>query len=133
MKFYIGASLSDANQVRSLCEYLEVESDGEAECTFKWFDIGDTEPAWTEERRREVSELEIEGVRDADRVILILPGGRGTHAELGAALACGKPVLLLSETEPKFSLFYHHALARKCVGNFWARLEAAIAFVKEAP
>ena len=37
---------------------------------------------------------EIAGIRDADVVIVILPGGRGTHVEIGAALAMGKSIIL---------------------------------------
>lgn len=42
---------------------------------------------------------ELEGVERAQVVLVRLPGGRGTHTELGAALALRKPVLLLHESE----------------------------------
>lgn len=74
------------------------------------------------ERIREVSLLETQGVLDADLVIVLLPGGRGTHAELGMALAAGKPVILhqlrsplvreanLFGATPETCAFYHHPL-----------------------
>ena len=31
---------------------------------------------------------------EADVLIVLLPGGHGTHVEIGAALALGKPVIL---------------------------------------
>jgi nucleoside 2-deoxyribosyltransferase len=37
---------------------------------------------------------DIQGVREADVLIVLLPGGYGTHVEIGAALALGKPVIL---------------------------------------
>ena len=37
---------------------------------------------------------ELAAVRDADILIVLLPGGFGTHVEIGAALALGKPVIL---------------------------------------
>jgi nucleoside 2-deoxyribosyltransferase len=37
---------------------------------------------------------EMKGVRDADVLIVLLPGGFGTHVEIGAALALGKPVII---------------------------------------
>ena len=55
------------------------------------------------------------------------------HAELGAALVLAKPVLILSETEPRFSLFYHHVLARRFTGNFMARLGKAARFLRDSP
>lgn len=46
------------------------------------------------ERITQVANAELQGVKDADVVIALLPGGRGTHAEIGAALALDKPVIL---------------------------------------
>lgn len=48
----------------------------------------------TQERLSEVAELEKQGVLNADVVVVLLPGGRGTHAELGMALASNKPVVV---------------------------------------
>src|SRR5437868_2356836 len=39
---------------------------------------------------------EIAAVRGADVLVVLLPGGYGTHVEIGAALALGKPVILHS-------------------------------------
>ena len=39
---------------------------------------------------------EIDAVKAADFVVVLLPGGRGTHTELGAALALDKPVFLVA-------------------------------------
>ena len=61
----------------------------------------------------EVALKEIAGVRDADVLIVLLPGGFGTHVEIGAALALGKPVILHApdaqtlET-PYRCIFHHH-------------------------
>jgi len=37
---------------------------------------------------------ELAGVREADVLVVLLPGGYGTHVEIGAALALGKPVII---------------------------------------
>jgi len=37
---------------------------------------------------------EVEGVRDADFCVALLPGGRGTHTEFGMALAWDKPLIV---------------------------------------
>lgn len=58
--------------------------------------------------------LELEGVAKADFVVVLLPGGGGTHLELGFALARGKRVFLHSEDPlifelgPQTNAFYHH-------------------------
>ena len=77
------------------------------ERTFAW--TGETDP----DRYAETALKEIEGVRDADVVIALLPGGRGTHVEIGAALGLGKPVILHapdrdSLTKPYPCVFHYH-------------------------
>ncbi len=41
-----------------------------------------------------IAMAELGGVQEADVLIVLLPGGFGTHVEIGAALALGKPVIL---------------------------------------
>ena len=43
---------------------------------------------------KDIALAELAGVRSADVLIVLLPGGYGTHVEIGAALALGKPVVL---------------------------------------
>ena len=56
---------------------------------------------------------EMDGVSKADVLIVLLPGGFGTHVEIGAALALGKPVILHSpdqktlETPYRCPFHYH--------------------------
>jgi hypothetical protein len=59
------------------------------ERTFDW-----TDQDYGPERYADVALAELAGVRDADVLIVLLPGGYGTHVEIGAALALGKPVIL---------------------------------------
>ena len=72
-------------------------------------------------RVREVAIDEINGVTTAHAVVAILPGYRGTHVEIGAAIAAGVPVFLF---EPNgvpadgpwtsgTTSFYHHPLVRR--------------------
>src|ERR1700676_1642333 len=44
----------------------------------------------------DIAVKKLKGVADADVLIVLLPGGRGTPVEMGAALALGKPVLIHS-------------------------------------
>lgn len=43
---------------------------------------------------REMADAEAAGVAEADALVVLLPGGRGTHVELGIAVAMRKLVLL---------------------------------------
>lgn len=58
-----------------------------------------------EARLRQVATNELNGVRDADLVVVLLPGGRGTHAELGMANVLGKPVILFSDSDDPFDVY----------------------------
>ncbi|MEF2781897.1 MAG: hypothetical protein U0N20_02245 [Clostridium sp.] len=52
----------------------------------------------------EYAKSEFQGIIDSDVVIILLPAGRGTHIELGMALALNKKVYLCSLTEEEFSV-----------------------------
>ena len=56
------------------------------------------------ERLQEVAEVELKGIKDADAVVVLLPGGKGTHSELGIAIALEKPLIIHSETPSPFEL-----------------------------
>jgi len=43
---------------------------------------------------KEVAQKEFNGVKDADVVIVLTPGGRGTHTELGMAIAFNKKIYI---------------------------------------
>lgn len=68
----------------------------------------------SKERLREVASKELNGVSEADFVVVLLPGGHGTHLELGFAIAREKKVFLHSEDPiifelgPQTNAFYHH-------------------------
>jgi hypothetical protein len=74
------------------------------------------------ERYGDIAQQEIDGIRDADVIVVMLPGGFGTHVEIGAALALGKPVILLSPDQktletPYPCIFYHHAAVKLIVSE----------------
>lgn len=80
---YVASTLDNAGEARMVAEALE--QDGWV-ITYPWWTHGSVQ-AEGDERIREVAELELAGVLMADLVVLVLPGGRGTHVEIGAALA----------------------------------------------
>lgn len=113
--FYIATRLERADDHNRLRDALTAAG---WQITYDWTAHGHV---WRDgpERIREVSIAELEGVTTADAVIVLLPGGRGTHAELGAALAAGCPVVLHSLTDPlvgpETCAFYHHPLVTSVV------------------
>jgi len=96
MRFYIASALDNVLAVRELAGIL-VEDYG-------WVWAYDWTKHWSVppeslQRTAEIAEEEIDGVYDADVIIGLLPGGRGTHMELGMGLVtedcrvvvCGAP------------------------------------------
>ena len=51
-----------------------------------------------------VAKKELYGAAQADLVIVLLPGGRGTHTELGIALMSGCEIVLHSEEPAPFDV-----------------------------
>lgn len=119
MKFYIATRLeraADHNLVRD--QLVEMGH----EITYDWTAHGSVQKEGAA-RIREVALAETRGVQEADFVVVLLPGGRGTHAELGLALAFGIPVLIHSREEDGFfaddgrtCAFYHHPLVTRFEG-----------------
>ena len=73
-------------------------------------------------------------MRDADVLVVLLPGGYGTHVEIGAALALGKPVILHAPDRktletPYLCVFHYHPAVKLVisepldVGAIVARME----------
>lgn len=98
MKIYIASRLENHPQVKAVRDALV--ADGHS-ITYDWTRHGSVQGEG-EDRLREVAAAERAGVMTADIVIVLLPGGRGTHAELGIANALGIPVILVSKTRDMF-------------------------------
>lgn len=110
MKFYIATSLSRApahNMVRDILKNCGHE------ISYDWTLHGSVKSV-SKERLQEVALLELEGLSEADFIIVLLPGGSGTHLELGFSIARGKRIFLHTEDSLTFELgpqtnaFYHH-------------------------
>ena len=113
MKFYIATRLERALDHNLVRDTLVVRGH---EITYDWTHHGSVQRDGTT-RIREVSLAEKRGVLAADFVVVLLPGGRGTHVELGMAIAAGKPVILhtqddelLDTTNNRTCVFYHDPL-----------------------
>ena len=110
MKFYIATSLSRVMAHHTVRDSLKQRGH---EISYDWTLHGSVKSV-SKERLKEVALLELEGVSEADFIVVLLPGGHGTHLELGFALAKEKRVFLHSEDPLFFELgaqtnaFYHH-------------------------
>lgn len=86
-RFYLATRKDRSKQAEPLLEALKAQG---WERTFEWTAQDET----STDGYGEVAQNELAGVRDADVLIVLLPGGFGTHVEIGAALALGKLVIL---------------------------------------
>ncbi len=110
MKFYIATSLSRVTAHHTVRDILKKWSH---EISYDWTLHGSVKSV-SKERLREVASLELNGISEADFVVVLLPGGNGTHLELGFAIAREKKVFLhtedplIFELGPQTNAFYHH-------------------------
>jgi len=115
MRYYIASKLENHAAHNRLRDTLNALGH---EITYDWTHHG---PVYSHglERVREVAEHETNGVLTADFVVVLWPGGRGTHVELGMAIAAAKPVNLISDVEghhqatTETCAFYHHPLVKR--------------------
>lgn len=82
--------------------------------TYNWTTGGKIED---DHLRPSIAIAEIEAVKLAWLLLMLVPGGRGTHVELGAALAMGKTIIIVSPSEEEANgsygfppVFYRHPL-----------------------
>jgi len=85
--------------------------------TYAWTDRGGSTPEYAK-----IAQAELEGVREAEVLIVLLPGGFGTHVEIGAALALGKPVIIHAADRktletPYPCVFHYHPLVTLLVSE----------------
>ena len=98
MKFYLSSSLRNRAQVRRAANFLK-ENGWTHTCDWTEFELSSEEGT---DGLQRIDEREFEGVKTADIVIVLTPQGRGTHIELGMALALGKKVYLYHEDNSFF-------------------------------
>lgn len=116
---YIATSLSNAESHRKLAAALAPLG---FVLTYDWTTHGSV-MGKPRSVFRETAENEVDGVIDADLTIVLLPGGRGTHVELGVALAQGRRVIVHAANEEDLSaggyecVFYSHPLVTIYLGT----------------
>jgi hypothetical protein len=117
--YYIATGLKNAEAHAKAREVFERPRDGQPHwqswgITYDWTKGGKIED---DHVRPSIAIAEIEAVRLAWLLLMLVPGGRGTHVELGAALALGKTIIIVSssgeETNGQYGfppVFYRHPL-----------------------
>ena len=98
MKFYIASKLENYEQVKKLAGLLELSG---WEHTYDWTVDGSAKETDVE-TLKSVGQKEHDGVKSADIVIVLTPQGRGTHVELGMAIAFEKIVYIRHRDDKYF-------------------------------
>lgn len=117
MRFYVGSSFSNKEEVRFIRD--ELRALGHTH-TYDWTQH---ERAASIDALRSIGEEEIAGIQSADFVVILLPGGKGAHVELGIALGMNKHVFLYDLGDQMMNMvetstFYHVDAVQRCEGPF---------------
>jgi hypothetical protein len=102
-RFYLATRKDRAADAEQLANYLRALG---WERTFRWGNSDETDAAAT-------AVAELSGVRRAHVLVVLLPGGYGTHVEIGAALALQIPIVIHSPDRktletPYACVFHYH-------------------------
>lgn len=108
MKFYIATSLSRISDHNVVRDQLFIFGH---KITYDWTIHGSVRDVSTEALSN-VAKNEVNGILSSDFIVILLPGGRGTHTELGLAIASNKLVFIngpdhLFTTGKDTCAFYH--------------------------
>lgn len=135
MNFYIASKLENADNVKVVANVLKARGWKQ---TYDWTVHGSVQDSG-EEVLTKVAEKEIHGVRESDIVIVLLPGGRGTHAELGAANITGKKVFIHAFDDSYFlqdgntCAFYWNMNVTRVIGDYLLLLEKVFEYENSLP
>ena len=117
MRFYVGSSFSNIEEVRFIRDQLMALGHTH---TYDWTQ---NERAASIDALRMIGEEEVAGIQSADFVIILLPGGKGAHVELGIALGMSKTVFLYDLGDQMMNMeetstFYHVDAVQRLEGPF---------------
>lgn len=110
MKFYVATTLTNSKNHNFIRDELKQKGH---EISYDWTKHGSVQLV-SIERLQEVAIIELSSISSSDFVVVLLPGGKGTHIELGYAIASKKRIFVHSEDPSVFKLgpqtnaFYHH-------------------------
>lgn len=110
LKYYIATSLTRAKHHNAIRDALNPDK---FQLTYDWTEHGNIKST-SQDRLNTVAMNESQGISQADILIVLLPGGFGTHVEIGLGIAANKTVIIHSEDAQVFlpcektCAFYHH-------------------------
>ena len=116
MKFYVASGFQNKEKVRFVAAEL-------IKCGWcHTYDWTQNTRANTLEDLQRIGKLEKDAVAEADVVIVLLPGGKGCHIELGMAIAGNKKIFLFSPDQTVMNMettstFYHLPEVELCLGT----------------
>lgn len=117
MKFYVASSFNNIENVRKVSEVLRNQGFCQ---TYDWTKNNQADSI---ELPTAIGESEKKAVSESDFLVVLLPGGNGSHIEMGIALGLGKTVYLYSSTIEDFedfsktSTYYHVEGVKKFDGS----------------
>lgn len=119
--FYVASSFRNIDAVRYVVSKLK--SVGFVH-TYDWTKNAKAkeEKTSTLEDLKEIAQKERDAVLESDLIVVLMPGGKGTHIEFGIALGHGKKMFLYSpdgaiDRFDTTSTFYHLPEVEKCYGS----------------
>ncbi|MDI3235779.1 group-specific protein [Exiguobacterium antarcticum] len=115
MNFYTASSFRNIEIVQFINDQLIKQGH---HLTYDWTQ---SERVDTPSALQRIGQLELDAVRASDCLILVLPAGKGSHVELGIAIATQIPVFLCmldptSWAGLEASTFYHIGDITPCIG-----------------
>lgn len=122
MNVYVASGLPNHERVRALQDELVRRGH---QIAHDWASNHAVNPHETPEEQDLASTLEVMAVRNCDALLMVHPGGRGTHVELGMAIGArvGK-IIVLNEDADQDIGFYR---VRDAAGNPIVRLVRSVA------
>ena len=109
VEIYIATTLTNDEKYRKLRGYLREIGVG---ITFDWEASGGSMMGRPKKEWEQRAIQDMDGVRRAILTVVLLPGLKGTHSELGASLIIGCPTIVVSPEEfndqDNGCIFYHH-------------------------
>ncbi|WEG14427.1 nucleoside 2-deoxyribosyltransferase [Pullulanibacillus sp. KACC 23026] len=126
--FYVASSFRNKEAVHYVADQLKRLG---LHQTYDWTIHADSRGTLSVEELKQIGEQEMQAVGEADFIVALLPGGKGTHVEIGMALALRKPLFLYSLDDAidhveATATFYHLSGVTKCFGSLEELVETII-------
>lgn len=92
---YVATSLLNADRAKLVISMFKEHG---VAISYDWTTHGQV---FDESELQKIGTAEANGVKNADLLFMMHPARTGTHVELGIAIGCGKPVIIVFDQEQK--------------------------------